>query len=589
MSEASVNSDSARLQGALAPVLVYAEAFASGRRVGVVGRGAIVFADAFARMGARHVVAFDADTAEAYELRTPAPMTVRPLRDVEGALRPGALDFLLLLDVQDVLPLSRFLPFARRLLSTQGCLLAVAQRLAPEMPGGLDAPAGAPSYEELYDVFALQFEQVRMLGVLPFQAAAVVEFGATDPAVSVDTQLVTESAQPVQYIVCASAEVLDIDSYMLVQLPATAHAIVANAGAPLQVAEPQGLDEVRSTHAAALAEIERMHAETMHKSETAQIDLTAQRTEATRRIRELESALATALERVESAELRVRTHGMEATALTVEMERMRSERKDQVREIRELRALLEAPRAQLTPPVPPAELAQAHARAEAAEQALTQLRSEYAQQQSVQVQQESAHGQQQREHVRNLADLNARLADQARAAIGYAKRVDEHQAKLSVQSAAFAALEQRLAVQAKTLLEQGQAAEAYMIEKAEMMARAELGSQALEAEAQLAFELSALESKLQSVARSCSEKDRELDKRGRIVAELVLLRELEGPGSNGALGPTSDGFGLSDNSGGDLSLKLDALARSLCVAQGELEARGWRIQELERSLQMRSS
>ena len=69
-----------------------------------------------------------------------------------------------------------------------------AKSASPEAP---DAGPGASTldYYEMYDLVALQFASVRMVGRVPFVGVALAELGDADgePAVSVETQLVEES------------------------------------------------------------------------------------------------------------------------------------------------------------------------------------------------------------------------------------------------------------------------------------------------------------------------------------------------------------------------------------------------------------
>jgi hypothetical protein len=84
-----------------------------------------------------------------------------------------------------------------------------------------------------------------------------------------------------------------------------------------------------------------------------------------------------------------------------------------------------------------------------------------------------------------------------------------------------------------------------------------------------ADELIALETTLRERGAVILELQAELARRDRIVTQLLLAERF------------SDG---AASSGSELERKLDQLAQEVARRQGELEARGWRIQELESAL-----
>ena len=76
-------------------------------------------------------------------------------------------------------------------------------------------------YYELYDLVALQFAHVRMVGQIAWTGVALAELGRGegDPDVTVDTQLVTEPSPPEAFIALGSQEDVALAEYALVQVP----------------------------------------------------------------------------------------------------------------------------------------------------------------------------------------------------------------------------------------------------------------------------------------------------------------------------------------------------------------------------------
>jgi hypothetical protein len=184
----------------VAALAVYAEALIAGARVLLVGAGHDL-EPSLSELGARSVHVYDLDRGD-------------------PQVREGAFDLAIVPDVgllQDPAGVVRRL---RRVVDARGSVLALG-RASTEHADAAALPEVAPAalgYPELYDLFALQFENVAMTGVLPFAGIVFAELGqADDVAVSVDTRL-ADPGVPGVFVVVASREPADLDPYAIVQV-----------------------------------------------------------------------------------------------------------------------------------------------------------------------------------------------------------------------------------------------------------------------------------------------------------------------------------------------------------------------------------
>jgi hypothetical protein len=539
-------------------ILSYAETLLARRRVGLVGRGAAAIAERVATTEPRHIVAFDPDVHASFDALRPAVTTVRPLPELSSALRPGALDVIFVLDVRDVLPLANFLPVARRLLTPQGLLLAHAPVLEDasshvEGKGAASVrhPAGAPSFEELFELFSLQFEEVRVLGVLPFYARALVELGVEDPDVSVDTQGVSTPASPDAYLVCASPAALELESYAIIQEDAPDVLLAAlerlpvdrgssdEASLPREPAPPN-LDAVNAARIAALeASLEDA------RTQLRQAELARERDRDDPEKRALQ-------ERLREAESRLRIYGAEAHQQSAENERLRDALREREREVTDLRAHIERAAEVEGRDGRDGKDASADREAVARE---AKVREEYTQMLETR-------------EVEYLRDREHAKSELARAQSELTRAQSELARAQSELEEVRGALTQRDAETEAVVAATREAT------RAEAMAAQREALVAAKADASLLTdELLALEAKLADLGARLQERDAEVRKRGRLVEELVARLS----GRDGA---------VASPPAADLAPQLEALAHKLTLAHGELEARGWRIHELELQLEL---
>ncbi|MFO0678690.1 MAG: hypothetical protein U0169_19315 [Polyangiaceae bacterium] len=202
---------------------VYAESLAHGRRVVVFGDATTGVPETLVGLGARMVSVCDPD-AERVRARSmagaaPRGLSVRELRLREFDVRDGAFDFALIPDVTMLPDPAGVLAEARRLVGVSGALLVAAPN-PDALPDG-SAPPDAIDYYGLYDLVALQFAHVRMVGILPFHGVTLAELGEREgsPDVAVDTQLATNDGAPTFFAALASQGDVALDPFAIVQLP----------------------------------------------------------------------------------------------------------------------------------------------------------------------------------------------------------------------------------------------------------------------------------------------------------------------------------------------------------------------------------
>jgi hypothetical protein len=222
-------------------LLVYAEPLASGARAIIVGNAESSIADRLLDLGVRGVHVFDPDPTRAANAARSAPrgVTVRALAS-ELDVRDGAFDLALVPDVAELDAPRSTIARLRRALAPSGAVVAMGRARLPEgteeevapFPSAL-GPA-ALGYDELYDLFAVEFADVALVGVVPFQGVVFAQLGSDDeaPAVSVDTRFASAPA-PSVFVVVASdtdhradlADRAQLDPYAIVQLPEEPRAI----------------------------------------------------------------------------------------------------------------------------------------------------------------------------------------------------------------------------------------------------------------------------------------------------------------------------------------------------------------------------
>jgi chromosome segregation ATPase len=201
----------------------YLEPVVRGRRVAVLGDATLPLGPALLERGARLVHVYDPDAARVAEVlaRRGASRTLMtaPLPDGDLAVRDGAFDAVVVPDLSLFDPVDTVVARARKLVAAHGYAVFVSPN--PDMlPGTTERLL---TYYELYDVIALQFPEVRMLGQAPFSGYVIADFAPEgDPDVVVDTSLVDRQDQePRWFMALGTQQPRRLDPYTIVQVPAS--------------------------------------------------------------------------------------------------------------------------------------------------------------------------------------------------------------------------------------------------------------------------------------------------------------------------------------------------------------------------------
>ncbi len=521
---------------------VYAEPLVSGRRVAVLGDASAGLGERLIELGARSVHVFDPDAARAAASANQRVITTRALTEDFG-VRDGAFDVALIPDLASLRDPAAALARLRRALGTEGALLAAAENPARRAKGD-DRPT--LDYYELYDLVSLQFSSVRMVGQVPFSGVALAELGAgeEEPTVSVQTALIEESEAPEIFIAVASQGDVRLDGYTIVQLPSAPSAAPA-------VPNPRE----READAALLAEA-RLRAELLAsqlEEARGHLKRAAVEGERSRRSLDLENDLVEAQARLEvrAAEiqtLKSRVRELEGLAEGyVIAEGLRGR-------VRELEAELSRAMERI---------ALLEGAARAAEEA--------------------------------AADLEERAEHLTRIIVARTEEAASLMAELEELRAAPAMAD--LPAVAPEFVQELHARR----QELEMRA-AEVERRAVALEAELATvhdaqaaEIEAMEARLRERAQALTEADREIRRRERMVhdllaaaAEAARATPSEAPPSRmPAYEEEEDEQSVDDELARENAVlrgKLDALALEVARRHAELEARAWRIGELEDAL-----
>jgi chromosome segregation ATPase len=199
----------------------YLEPVVRGRRVAVIGDATRPLGPALLERGARLVHVYDPDAARVAEVLarrgSSRTLMTAPLPEGDVAVRDGAFDAVVVPDLTLFDPVDTVVARARKLVANHGHAIFVSPN--PDMhPGSRE---GLLTYYELYDVIALQFPEVRMLGQAPFSGYVIADFAPEgDPDVVVDTSLVDQKAQePRWFMALGTHQPRRLDPYTIIQVP----------------------------------------------------------------------------------------------------------------------------------------------------------------------------------------------------------------------------------------------------------------------------------------------------------------------------------------------------------------------------------
>ncbi|MGK4002041.1 hypothetical protein WMF31_05415 [Sorangium sp. So ce1036] len=623
---------------ALHPSLVlsaYLEPLVRGRRVAVLGDATIGLAERLLQRGARLVHAYDPDAARVAERLARSAPSRQPhpsfaVFDGDLGVRDGAFDTLVVPDLSIFSDQAELLRRARRLTAASGA--AVIASPNPDVARGL-LPAGArrgaaPGYYALYDLVALQFKQVRMIGQAPFVGYTVAEFAPKgEPEVSVDTSILDGSEEPEWFIVVAGERLPRLDAFAVIELP-FAELPAAGAGAPPEALhEAQGLAarlggelaELRTRHqrdredagaraesavatAARLAEVEAelgAKGARLREIEARAGDAHVRAERLTHQIRDMEEELrgqrdrATRLAKQLDDEKRLRTK----VELELGMIRNRPEIAGARDRLDAATAELEAARARIAelearpavaPPDPAlaARVEQLEAAAAGARRELSKLTSE-------------------RDAARKRAQESERALDEARRAAAKLQELEAARAEAARERDRLKERADRLERDNRALEDQRGALEARrllletrIVDLEQRVVSLEKRNAELEkrdAGEAAAAEIAGLEEALRERGHVIATLKAQLLESERVGKELVdelgtvftaATADRGGPGQ--AAGGGAGGILPAASGAGDaveaLRQQLDALARSAAASEADLRAASWKIAQLEREL-----
>jgi hypothetical protein len=208
----------------------FVEALAEGRRVVVFGDASSRLSEHLLDRGARLVHVCDSDSARLAAAVTRSPsqhLSYAPLSSAGLAFREGAFDLGVIENLADHQspPPDEVIRLLRRAVNVRGAVVVVTRspQAAVTLGPQLATDPLRIDYYELYDMMTVSFESVRMFGQMPFVGYSVAEFGKRDdPEPVVDTALVPGGAEePEWFVAVAGPSGLKLDSYSLIQLPAS--------------------------------------------------------------------------------------------------------------------------------------------------------------------------------------------------------------------------------------------------------------------------------------------------------------------------------------------------------------------------------
>ena len=541
---------------------IYAEPLAHGRRVIVVGDSSDGLGARMLELGARTVHVFDpvADRATRSTSSAARGVSIRALPAGDFDVRDGAFDLALVPDLGEIADPAALLARLRRLVGSDGAALLSARN--PES-GARAGASRALDYYELYDMVALQFASVRMIGQVPFSGVALAELGEAEgaPQVSVDTQLVTEPDAPEAFIALAGQREVRLDPYAIVQLPTSAMADESTG----PTTDRGGADDLAAARVAVAA--------AQLRSDLLQAQLDEQRTLLTRlaaeearsaRADDLEATLQKNVTKLRESETRAGTEQVRAERLGHDVKTLEEElHKQRDRGLRLSRELEEEKKARTK-----AELELGVARKNP-DLAATRARVSYLEE-ALRAAEDVVNALQGR-----VADLEAALA----AALTGAQQV----ALLAVELDA-----------ARRAAEAGNEAASQLEAAVVRLEHAERRAVTLERDLvghgdAHGGELAELEEALRDRARAIKSLEQELLRRERLVQELVAALEEShhdrAPFHEPEQAPASPAVGsdlLAENAA--LRAKLDALALDAARCEGDAQTSAWRIAELERAI-----
>ncbi len=329
---------------------VHIETLVRARRVAVLGDASLELPERLGRAGARLIHVYDPDAARTSMAmaknagnRSPhGPHITYAVLEGDLGVRDGAFDIVVIPDLSFFSDRSDILRRARRLVAHHGATVIASPNPGAGKPLLTRAPSGkshaqAPSYYELYDLVALQFPIVRMLGQAPFVGYTLADFAPEgEPTVSVDTSLLDKTAEPEWFIAVGSERHIELEPYAVIQIPPSLTPFSGAADLPSVVEDRFALTEARARLALLSVELEELRER--HKNELREAEMRAQNTALmSARIVELEGASAAKEKEAEEAQARLKELQSRAGDSHVRAERLSHQITDLEEELRRQR------------------------------------------------------------------------------------------------------------------------------------------------------------------------------------------------------------------------------------------------------------
>jgi len=534
-------------------LVVYAEPLAARHRVVVIGDSSLGLDARLVELGARIVHVYDPDPvrARAHSRLAARGAVIRELPEGDLDVRQGAFDLAIVPDLAGIADRAALLARVRKLVGNDGAALIAARTARPD-----SGDVRAIDYYEMFDLVALQFASVRMIGQVPFAGVAFAELGdaAEAPAVSVDTQLAGESEAPEVTIALVAQRDVRLDPYAIIQLPRDVEAASTRFALPSDHADL----------AAAVLRAEILQTQ-IEEQRAALVRLGAEGDRANR-VDELEAALHERTAKLKDAETRAGENYVRAERLTHDVRRLDEDlARHRDRAVRLAKDLDDEKKSR--------------ARAEA----------------DLAAARKNPETPQARERVVLLEEA-LRSAEEAAAVLQ--RRAIEAERAIARRETQLAALATELAaVRATPRVDPDLLAALAARAKGAEARAAMLDAQLAEVGDGHAGELAHLETVLRERAQTIASAEREVIRREAIVRELVLALEEAGggagegaeaayPQSHEQISSRADDeirghFDRATTENATLRAKLDGLALDVARREAELQARAWRIAELE--------
>lgn len=329
---------------------VHIENLVRARRVAVLGDASLDLPERLGKAGARLIHVYDPDPARTAEAmaksagsRIPhGPHITHAVLEGDMGVRDGAFDIVVIPDLSFFADRSDILRRARRLVAHHGATVIASPNPAAgrpflSRPPKSKARVSGPSYYELYDLVALQFPIVRMLGQAPFVGYTLADFAPEgEPVVSVDTSLLEKTAEPEWFIAVGSERHIELEPYAVIQIPPDRTPLFAAADTPSVIEDRLALTEARARLALLGAEIEELRER--HKNELREAETRAQNTASlSARIVELEAAIVDKENEIQAVQARHKDIQSRAGDSHVRAERLSHQVSDLEEELRRQR------------------------------------------------------------------------------------------------------------------------------------------------------------------------------------------------------------------------------------------------------------